>query len=149
MIIVNPFTGMSLNADVPNPEGCNQHTGPNCKGLFSKMAEEQKPTGIKSTEAKVGDMKPGARKVGTKVKLTTPYRVGFNDDGSPKLATEGTITEPIGRNWAGIPMYGLEIEGYSYKGDPITVDFAESEFDDEWGEAYKEKFLKELGRDQE
>jgi hypothetical protein len=30
MIITNPFTGMSLNADVPNPEGCNQHTGPNC-----------------------------------------------------------------------------------------------------------------------
>jgi hypothetical protein len=33
MIITNPFTGMTLNAGhVPNPEGCNQHTGPDCAG---------------------------------------------------------------------------------------------------------------------
>ena len=35
MILTNPFTGMTLNADVPNPEGCNQHTGPNCGGSSS------------------------------------------------------------------------------------------------------------------
>jgi len=29
-VLVNPFTGMVLNTEVPNPRGCNQHTGPNC-----------------------------------------------------------------------------------------------------------------------
>ena len=31
-MICNPFTGMVLNADIPNPKGCNQHTGPDCGG---------------------------------------------------------------------------------------------------------------------
>jgi predicted Zn-dependent protease len=32
MILVNPFTRQVLNAEhVPNPRGCNQHTGPSCR----------------------------------------------------------------------------------------------------------------------
>jgi hypothetical protein len=52
MIITNPFTGMTLNADhVPNPEGCNQHTGPNCKGPSEMSKEEFSETfGIHSTD---------------------------------------------------------------------------------------------------
>jgi hypothetical protein len=44
MTITNPFTGATLNANVPNPEGCNQHTGPNCGSgssrSFPKSSEE-------------------------------------------------------------------------------------------------------------
>jgi hypothetical protein len=43
MILVNPFTGATLNADVPNPEGCNQHTGPGCgrsHGSVSKKIDK-------------------------------------------------------------------------------------------------------------
>ena len=32
-MLVNPFTGQVLNA---NPEGCNQHTGAECRGTVSK-----------------------------------------------------------------------------------------------------------------
>jgi hypothetical protein len=44
MILVNPFTGMVLNA---NPEGCNQHTGPECSRRWVKPSDE------------VIDLKPG------------------------------------------------------------------------------------------
>lgn len=41
MILVNPFTRQVLNSDVPNPRGCNQHTGPNCsKNDIRKRLEE-------------------------------------------------------------------------------------------------------------
>jgi hypothetical protein len=36
MILANPFTGMVINA---NPEGCNQHTGPDCEGVSRKKID--------------------------------------------------------------------------------------------------------------
>ncbi len=39
MIITNPFTRQVLNTEhIPNPEGCNQHTGPDC-GVGSRHRE--------------------------------------------------------------------------------------------------------------
>ena len=32
--LVNPFTQQVLNSSVPNPRGCNQHTGPGCSGTY-------------------------------------------------------------------------------------------------------------------
>ena len=45
MFLANPFTGIMINA---NPEGCNQHTGPECEGSIPDPATRLKK--LKSLE---------------------------------------------------------------------------------------------------
>jgi len=55
MIRVNPFTGMLINE---NPEGCNQHTGPDCSGSSRQGYYERITDTSRLTKVVGGSVEP-------------------------------------------------------------------------------------------
>lgn len=75
--------------------------------------------------------------IGTKVRLNRPYQGAMGnyyeeDDGTPIPYTQGIIVEHAFRNFAGVPVYGLNLftedgRSYLHPSGPAVVDFSHNE----------------------